>query len=83
MPTTRVLVLANRPATNAALRDAVRTRALRASVYFHLVMPTTPHRLDRAVDREVAGRQATRERVAPALPALSQVAATDITGPRG
>ena len=45
MSTTRVLLVANRTATNAALLHAVRTRALRGRVDFHLVMPATPQGL--------------------------------------
>jgi hypothetical protein len=63
-------------ATNAALLDAARTRALRGSVQFHLVMPATPQRLHRVVDPEVAARQAALERLARAFPLLSDVAAT-------
>jgi hypothetical protein len=41
MPTPRVLLVANRTATNAALIEAVRARALRGPVDLHLVMPAT------------------------------------------
>jgi hypothetical protein len=80
MSTTRVLLVANRTATNAALLHAVRTRALRGPVDFHLVMPATPQGLHRVVDPEVAGREAARERLARALPLLSEVTGTEVTG---
>lgn len=80
MSTLRVLLVANRTATNAALLHAVRTRALRGPVAFHLVMPATPQGLHRVVDPEVAGREAARERLVRALPLLSEATGTDVTG---
>jgi hypothetical protein len=55
MPTTRVLLVANRTATDPPLIDAVRRRARRGPVSFHLVVPATPQGLHRVVDPEVAG----------------------------
>lgn len=83
MPTPRVLLVANRTVANAALLDAVRTRARRGSVDFHLVMPATPQGLHRVVDPEVAGRQAANQRLARALPLLSEVAGKEVTGQVG
>lgn len=80
MPTPRVLLVANRTAANTALLDAVRTRALRGFVEFHLVMPATPQGLHRVADPDVAGRRAARERLARALPLLSAAAGKDVTG---
>ena len=80
MPTQRVLLVANRTATNAAFLEAVRARALRGPVELHLVMPATARGLHRVVDPEVAGLQDARERVARALPLLSQAAGKAVTG---
>ncbi len=80
MPTTRVLLVANRTAANAALLAAVRARAVQGPVDFHLVIPATPQGLHRVVDPEVAGRQAARERLFRALPLLSEAAGKEVTG---
>jgi hypothetical protein len=80
MPTQRVLLVANRTATNAAFLEAVRARALRGPVELHLVMPATARGLHRVVDPEVAGLQDARERVARALPLLSEAAGKPVTG---
>lgn len=80
MPTSRVLLVANRTAANAALLEAVRTRASQGAVDLHLVMPATPQGLHRVVDPEVAGRRAARERLERALPLLSQAAGKEVTG---
>lgn len=76
----RVLLVANRTATNLALIDAVKRRALTGPVVFHLVVPATPQGLHRVVDPEVAGRAAAAQRLRAALPALSEAAGTEVTG---
>jgi hypothetical protein len=80
MPTQRVLLVANQTATDAALLEAVRIRALRGPVGLHLVIPATPRGLHRVVDPEVAGLQDARERLARALPLLSKAAGMAVTG---
>ncbi|MEO8966016.1 MAG: hypothetical protein ABI355_00385 [Solirubrobacteraceae bacterium] len=80
MTQSRVLLVANRTASDAALRDAVRTRTGWGPVVFHLVVPATPQGLHRLVDPEVAGRQAAHARLAQALPLLSEAAGQDVTG---
>ena len=77
---TRVLLVANRTAGDTPLVDAVRRRARRGPVEFHLVVPATPRGLHRVVDPEVAGREEARARLAAALPLLSQVAGRPVTG---
>jgi hypothetical protein len=80
MPPFRVLLVANRTATNMALVHAVRRRAVGRPVVFHLVVPATPQGLHRVVDPEVAGQAAAAERLREALPALSEAAGTEVTG---
>ncbi len=80
MPTSRVLLVANRTATDAALLEAVHDRAQRGSVTFHLVVPATPQGLHRLVDPEVAGHQAADERLIPTLALLSNAAGEQVTG---
>jgi len=75
-----VLLVANRTGANASLLEAVRTGGRQGSVAFQLVMPSTPQGLHRAVDPEVAGRQAAVERLARALPLLSEAAGREVTG---
>ncbi|MGI8413177.1 MAG: hypothetical protein ACR2LV_07645 [Solirubrobacteraceae bacterium] len=80
MSAARVLLVANRTATDRPLVEAVRARAQRGEAVFHLVVPATPQGLHRLVDPEVAGVQAARERLQEALPVLSQAADGEVTG---
>ncbi len=80
MPASRVLLVANRTATNLALVQAVRRRAHEGQVLFHLVVPATPQGLHRVVDPEVAGHKAAAERLRGALPLLSEAAGNEVTG---
>ncbi len=80
MPASRVLLVANRTATNVALVQAVRRRAHEGQVLFHLVVPATPQGLHRVVDPEVAGHKAAAERLRGALPLLSEAAGNEVTG---
>ena len=80
MPPTRVLLVANRTATDPALMMAVRRRTERGRVVFHLVVPATPQGLHRVVDPEVAGIGAACARLEQALPILSEAAGQEVTG---
>lgn len=80
MSPSRILLVANRTASDAALLQAVRSRAQQGSAAFHLVVPATPQGLHRLVDPEVAGRHAAHERLARALPLLSEAAGRNVTG---
>ena len=80
MAPSRVLLVANRTATDLPLVEAVRRRALEGQAAFHLVVPATPQGLHRVVDPEVAGRNAARERLAQALLLLSEAAGQEVTG---
>jgi hypothetical protein len=80
VPTSRVLLVANRTATDQALVTAIRSRAQRGLVTFHLVVPATPQGLHRVVDPEVAGVEAAEVRLRMALPVLSEAAGQVITG---
>ena len=79
-PVTRVLLVANRTATELAMIEAVRRRAERGPAVFHLVVPATPTGLHRVVDPEDAGREAAAERLRQALPLLSQAAGAPVEG---
>ena len=79
-PITRVLLVANRTATELPLIEAVRRRAQRGPATFHLVVPATPRGLHRVVDPEDAGREAAAERLARALPRLSEAAGMTVLG---
>lgn len=76
----RVLLVANRTATDPPLIEAVRRRAQGGPAVFHLVVPATAQGLHRVVDPEVAGRQAAAERLRGALGLLSGAAGTTVTG---
>jgi hypothetical protein len=76
----RVLLVANRTATDAPLVQAVRRRAREGQVVFHLLVPATPQGLHRVVDPEVAGRKAAGARLRRALALLSEAAGHDVTG---
>ena len=80
MPAPRVLLVANRTATDEPLVDAVRRRAQGGPVTFHLLVPATPQGLHRVVDPEVAGREAAQRRLALALPVLSEAAGQRVHG---
>jgi hypothetical protein len=80
MPATRVLLVANRTATDPPLIEAVRRRARRGPVSFHLVVPATPQGLHRVVDPEVAGLAAAERRLLIALRALSDAAGQRVSG---
>ena len=79
---TRILVVANRTAATEALLDAVRARA-GEDVEFHLVVPATPHGLDRLVTPEETGREEAQAVLRDALPALSTAAGGSVTGSIG
>jgi hypothetical protein len=79
-PITRVLLVANRTATELPLIEAVRRRAQHGPATFHLVVPATPRGLHRVVDPEDAGREAAAERLARALPGLSKAAGVTVLG---
>jgi len=79
-PLNRVLLVANRTASDPPLVEAVRRRAEGGSAVFHLVVPATPQGLHRVVDPEVAGLLAAAERMRKALPLLSAAAGTAVTG---
>lgn len=76
----RILLVANRTATTAALVDAVRRRAERGTATFHLVVPATPRGLHRLVDPEVAGREEADRQLRVALPLLDDAAGRPVTG---
>jgi hypothetical protein len=80
MRPSRVLLVANRTATDAPLLEAVRRRAARGPVTFHLVVPATPQGLHRVVDPEVAGLEAAERRLRSALVALSEAAGQVVSG---
>jgi hypothetical protein len=84
-PAPRVLLVANRTATDAALVQAVRARAAAAGppAAFHLVVPAMPQGLHRVVDPEVAGVEDAERRVLEALPVLSEAAGRPVTGSVG
>ena len=80
---TRILVVANRTAATEGLLDAVRARSAKGEVEFHLVVPATPHGLDRLVRPEDSGREEAQEVLRDALPALSTAAGCSVTGAVG
>ncbi len=83
MTASRVLLVANRTATDGPLIEAVRRRAAHPPVSFHLMVPATPQGLHRVVDPEVAGIEAARKRLQAALPMLSEAAGRQVTGSIG
>jgi hypothetical protein len=68
MPPSRVLLVANRTATDEPRIAAVRDRARRGAATFHLVVPATPQGLHRVVDPEDTGIEEARRRLEAALP---------------
>jgi len=78
-----VLVVAHQTAATQPLLDAVRERAQRGPVHFHLVVPSRPHGLDKVMDPQDHGEQEARRALADALPKLSEAAGTEVTGDIG
>jgi hypothetical protein len=80
MEAARVLLVANRTASDPALIDAVARRAGRGAAQFHLVVPATPTGLHRLVDPEDAGLEAAHEHLDASLPLLSAACGGEVTG---
>jgi hypothetical protein len=78
-----VLVVAHQTAATPGLLDAVRERAAKGEVRFHLVVPRQPHGLHRAVDPIEAGEAEANQVLEDALPKLSQAAGGEVTGSVG
>jgi hypothetical protein len=83
MSAPRVLLVANRTATDEPMLEAVRDRTQRGPATFYLVVPATPRGLHRVVDPEVAGLEEAERRLALALPVLSQAAGHRVDGQVG
>ena len=80
MPASRVLLVANRTATNLALVQAVRRRAHEGQVLFHLVVPATPQDCIALSIPKWPVTKAAAERLRGALPLLSEAAGNEVTG---
>ncbi|MGH2914121.1 MAG: hypothetical protein ACRDMX_03950 [Solirubrobacteraceae bacterium] len=79
----RVLVVAHQTAATTELLDAVRERARRGPVSFHLLVPRQAHGMHRLVDPEDAGDEEAKGVLAQALPTLSEAAGSQMTGSIG
>jgi hypothetical protein len=78
VPGARVLIVAHRTATTAALAEAVRRRAERGACAFTLLVPRDTHGLHRVVDPEDHGWWEAGETVARARPLLEAAAGAPI-----
>lgn len=76
----RVLLVANRTAATEALCDAVRARAQRGPVAFHLVVPAHPHGLHKVVDPQEGDEGESQRALLRALPLLSAAAGSPVEG---
>lgn len=76
----RILLVANRTASTDGLSDAVRARAARGPVRFHLVVPAHPHGLHKVVDPQEGDHGEAQQRLDEALPQLSAAAGAPVTG---
>jgi hypothetical protein len=76
----RVLLVAHQTAATAALLDAVRERAQRSPVTFHLVVPRQPHGMHKLVDPQDTGEDEAHQALEAALPKLSEAAGSEVTG---
>jgi cell pole-organizing protein PopZ len=79
----RVLVVAHQTAATPALLEAVRERARRGPVRFHLVVPRQAHGMHKVVDPQDTGDEEANSVLAQALPQLSQAAGRQVTGSLG
>jgi hypothetical protein len=80
MPSTRVLVVANRTAATPALLDAVRERAARGAAEFTLLVPNPVRGLDRVTDPEDQDSDAAQDVLELALPLLEDAAGGHVEG---
>lgn len=80
---TRVLVLAHRTAAAPELLEAVRRRAGEGPCRFTLLVPATPHGLQRLVDPEDHGREEAEAVLELALPHLEAAAGGPVDGAIG
>jgi hypothetical protein len=80
MPSTRVLVVANRTAATPALLDAVRERAGRGPCQFTLLVPNPVRGLDRVTDPEDQDASAAQDVLELALPLLEDAAGSPVEG---
>jgi hypothetical protein len=78
-----VLVVAHQTAATPGLLDAVRERARRGPVAFHLVVPQQPRGIHKLVDPEDTGVEEAERVLEAALPKLSDAAGADVTGSVG
>src|SRR5438067_10308446 len=78
-----VLVVAHQTADTDLLREAVRQRAQSGPAKFHLVVPRMPHGMHKVVDPEETGEDDAQQVLAEALPKLSEVAGSNVTGSLG
>jgi hypothetical protein len=78
-----VLVVAHQTAATSALLEAVRERAARGHVRFHLVVPQRAHGMHKVVDPQDAGEDESKHVLDDALPRLSKAAGQEVTGSVG
>ncbi len=78
-----VLVVAHQTAATSELLDAVRERARRGPVRFHLVVPRQAHGMHKVVDPQDASADDANQVLAVALPKLSDAAGNEVTGSIG
>ena len=78
-----VLVVAHQTAATPGLLDAVRSRAARGPVTFHLVVPQQAHGMHKVVDPQDAGADEAHQVLDAALPKLSDAAGQEVTGSVG
>ncbi len=78
-----VLVVAHQTAATQPLLEAVRERAQRREVTFHLVVPRQAHGMHKLVDPQDAGDDEAQHVLDAALPKLSEAAGSEVTGDLG
>ena len=78
-----VLLVAHQTAATEPLLQAVRERAKRLPVEFHLVVPRQAHGMHKVVDPEDTGEDEAQSALDAALPKLSEAAGREVTGSLG
>jgi hypothetical protein len=78
-----VLVVAHQTASTDKLLQAVAQRARRGPASFHLVVPRQPHGIHKLVDPQDAPEDEAKQALEEALPKLSAVAGTEVSGSIG
>lgn len=79
----KVLIVAHQTAATVPLLGAIEERARQGPARFHLVVPRQPHGIERLANPQESGEDVAHGVLVDALPRLSEVAGSEVTGSIG